>query len=410
MSSGSTLLPPGTSTPATNQDSSCADRNAGGGELTIVMPCLNEAETLAVCIQDAQRALRENGIQGEVIVADNGSTDGSQQISHANGARVVHVPIRGYGAALLTGIRAAKTPYVLMLDADDSYDVTHAPRFLAELRKGAGLVIGNRFQGGIQPGAMPWLHKYLGNPVLSLIGRVFFASRAGDFHCGMRAFTKEAFERMDLRTTGMEFASEMVVKASLLGIPIKEVPTTLRPDGRSRPPHLRTWHDGWRHLRFLMLYCPRWLFLYPGLALMLIGLILSIWLLPQERMIGSVHFDADTLVYAMACLLLGFNTVCFAVCAKVFAVTTGLLPESPPFMRWFRYIKLETGLIVGTGVFTASLLAAVWAVLYWKYSGYGPLRLDQMIRITLPSATGMVFGAETCFVSFFLSMLGMRRR
>jgi len=393
-----------------SQEPSSTNPSAAVGELTIVMPCLNEAETLAICIQDALRTLRENGIDGEVIVADNGSIDGSQQISQENGARVVHVPVRGYGAALLAGIKAARTPFILMLDADDSYDVTHAPRFLTELRNGAGLVMGNRFRGGIQPGAMPWLHKYLGNPVLSRIGRVLFSSPTGDFHCGMRAFRKEAFEQMDLRTTGMEFASEMVVKASLLGIPIKEVPTTLKPDGRSRPPHLRTWHDGWRHLRFLMLYSPRWLFLYPGLALMLFGLIVSLWLLPHQRTIGRVQFDADTLIFAMASLLLGFNTVCFAVCAKVFAVTTGLLPETPSFMRWFRYIKLETGLIVGTVVFITSLLAAVWAVLYWKYSGYGPLRLDQMVRITLPSATGMVFGAETCFVSFFLSMLGMRRR
>jgi len=386
------------------------DAGAIGGELTIVMPCLNEAETLAICVQSARRALRENGIRGEVIVADNGSTDGSQQIGRENGARVVPVPIRGYGAALLAGIRAARSPYVMMLDADDSYDVSHAPLFLAELRNGAGLVMGNRFRGGIQPGAMPLLHKYLGNPVLSLIGRVLFSSPARDFHCGIRAFSKEAFDRMDLRTTGMEFASEMVVKAALLGIPIAEVPTTLKPDGRSRPPHLRTWHDGWRHLRFLMLYSPRWLFLYPGLSLMLIGLMVSLWLLPGERMLGTVHFDADTLVYAMASLLLGFNTVCFAVCAKVFAVTTGLLPEGPAFNRWFRYIKLETGLIVGALVFMCSLLAAVWAVLYWKHSGYGPLRADQMLRITLPSATGMVFGAEICFVSFFLIILGMRRR
>lgn len=380
------------------------------GELTIVMPCLNEAETLAICVQAARRALDENGIKGEVIVADNGSTDGSQQIGIDNGARVVPVPIRGYGAALTAGIKASNTPYVLMLDADDSYNFSHAPRFLTALKDGAGLVMGNRFRGGIEPGAMPPLHRYLGNPVLSLIGRVLFASEAKDFHCGMRAFSKEAFEKMNLQTTGMEFASEMVVKASLLGIPIKEVPTTLKPDGRSRPPHLRTWHDGWRHLRFLMLYSPRWLFLYPGLLMMMFGLAVGLWLLPHERSIGSVHFDANTLVYATACLLLGYHTVFFAVSAKVFAVTTGLLPEDPEFSKWFKVVTLETGLVVGALVFLSSLLAAIFAVVYWQHAGYGPLRVDQMLRITLPSATGMIFGAETCFASFFLSMLGLHRR
>ena len=380
------------------------------GELAIIMPCLNEAETLATCVQSAHRALQENGIEGEVIVADNGSTDGSQQIAIANGARVVAVPIRGYGAALSAGIKAANTQYMLILDADDSYDFSHAPRFLNELRKGAGLVMGNRFRGGIEPGAMPPLHRYLGNPVLSAIGRVFFSAPIGDFHCGMRAFSKAAFDLMDLQTTGMEFASEMVVKATLLGISIAEVPTTLKPDGRSRAPHLRTWHDGWRHLRFLMLYCPRWLFFYPGFALMLFGFSVSVWLFPQERMIGNIHFDANTLVYAMGCLLLGYHTILFAVFAKVFGVTTGLLPENPRFTRWFRYITLETGLLVGGSIFLLSLFAAIWAVLFWKQAGYGPLRMDQMLRITLPSATGMVFGAETCFASFFLSLLGMHRR
>jgi glycosyltransferase involved in cell wall biosynthesis len=392
------------------EDPELPSQNTSGGVLTIVMPCLNEAETIAICVQSSLRALRENGIPGEVIVADNGSTDGSQAIAVENGARVVPVPIRGYGAALMAGIKAANTPYVLMIDADDSYNFSHAPRFLAELQKGAGLVMGNRFRGGIEPGAMPFLHKYLGNPVLSLIGRVFFPSPARDFHCGIRAFSKEAFERMDLHTTGMEFASEMVVKASLLGIPIAEVPTTLKPDGRSRAPHLRTWPDGWRHLRFLMMYSPRWLFLYPGLLLTFLGLVGTIWLLPHARTVGEIRFDVNTLVYATACLLLGYHTVFFAVSAKVFAVTTGLLPENPGFSRWFRLIKLETGLVVGGLTFIISLLAAVWAVAYWEHSGYGPLQVEQMLRITLPSATGMVFGLETCFASFFLSMMGLRRR
>jgi glycosyltransferase involved in cell wall biosynthesis len=380
------------------------------GELTIVMPCLNEAETLAICVDKARTALAENGINGEVIVADNGSTDGSQEIARTHGARVVDVPIRGYGAALAAGIAAAKTPYVLMGDADDSYEFGHVPRYLAELRKGAGLVMGNRFAGGIAPGAMPFLHRYLGNPVLSLLGRVLFRTPIGDFHCGLRAFSKDAYERMELRTTGMEFASEMVVKASLLGIKTEEVPTTLKPDGRSRAPHLRTWRDGWRHLRFLLMYSPRWLFLYPGLLLILIGLAATIWLEPGERVGGSLHFDVSTLAYAMACLLLGFNAVFFAVSAKVFAMSEGLLPEDPAFSRLFRYISLETGLITGVVVFLASLAASVWAVLMWRHTGYGPLNPVSALRITMPAATGMVLGAEICFASFFLSMMGMGRK
>jgi glycosyltransferase involved in cell wall biosynthesis len=274
-------------------------------ELTVVMPCLNEAETLAVCVDKALAALAANGISGEVVIADNGSTDGSQAIALEHGARVVPVPLRGYGAALNAGIQAAHGKYVLMGDADDSYEFAHIPRFLKELRGGADLVMGNRFQGGIGPKAMPPLHRYLGNPVLSFLGRALFSAPIGDFHCGMRAFSKDAYARLGLRTTGMEFASEMVVKASLLGQKIVEVPTTLQKDGRSRPPHLKTWRDGWRHLRFLLMYSPRWLFLFPGLALMIVGLALMVWLLPAERPLGHMNLGVDTLAYAglPACLL-----------------------------------------------------------------------------------------------------------
>lgn len=379
-------------------------------ELTVVMPCLNEAETLAVCVDKALAALRENDIAGEVVVADNGSTDGSQTIAVEHGARVVAVPVRGYGAALNAGISAARGRFVLMADADDSYNFAHIPRFLAELRKGADLVMGNRFQGGIGPGAMPPLHRYLGNPVLSKVGRVLFHAPIGDFHCGIRAFSREAYERLGLRTTGMEFASEMVVKASLLKQKIVEVPTTLQKDGRSRPPHLKTWSDGWRHLRFLLMYSPRWLFLFPGLTLMLGGLALMAWLLPAERPLGFVNLGVDTLAYAVAAVLLGFQLVFFGIAAKVFAITEGLLPEDESFQRWFRFVTLETGLIAGVLLVLVGLGIAVFSVNAWAHAGYGPLAPVQMMRRTLPAMMCLMLGTEVCFGSFFLSLLGLKRR
>jgi hypothetical protein len=380
--------------------------SAGAGEaeleLTVVLPCLNEAETLAVCVDKALAALRENGITGEVVVADNGSTDGSQAIAVEHGARLVPVPMRGYGAALNAGIQAARGKYVLMGDADDSYEFAHIPRFLAELRGGADLVMGNRFRGGIGPKAMPPLHRYLGNPVLSLLGRVLFRAPIGDFHCGMRAFSKDAYERLELRTTGMEFASEMVVKASLLGQKMTEVPTTLQKDGRSRPPHLKTWRDGWRHLRFLLMYSPRWLFLLPGLALMLVGLGLMAWLLPAERPLGHVNLGVDTLAYASAAV--------FGVAAKVFAITEGLLPEDEAFDRWFRYVTLETGLMVGVVLVLVGVGIAVSSVVGWSHAGYGALPPVAMMRRTLPAMLCLMLGTEVCFASFFLSLLGLKRR
>ncbi|MEO7029155.1 MAG: glycosyltransferase family 2 protein [Acidobacteriaceae bacterium] len=379
-------------------------------ELTVVMPCLNEAETLAACVDKALAALRENGIVGEVVVADNGSTDGSQQIAAEHGARVVAVPVRGYGAALNAGIAAAHGRFVLMADADDSYNFAHIPRFLAELRKGADLVMGNRFQGGIGPGAMPALHRYLGNPVLSQLGRALFHAPIGDFHCGIRAFSRDAYDRLGLRTTGMEFASEMVVKASLLKQKIVEVPTTLQKDGRSRPPHLKTWRDGWRHLRFLLVYSPRWLFLFPGLALMLGGFALMAWLLPAERPLGHVNLGVDTLAYAAAAVLLGFQLVFFGVAAKVFAITEGLLPEDESFARWFRFVNLESGLIVGVLLVLTGLGIAISSVSAWAHTGYGPLPPVQMMRRTLPAMMCLMLGTEVCFASFFLSLLGLKRR
>jgi glycosyltransferase involved in cell wall biosynthesis len=386
------------------------ENSTGSLELTVVMPCLNEAETLAVCVDKAQAALRENGIAGEVVVADNGSTDGSQAIALEHGARVVPVPVRGYGAALNAGILAARGNYVLMADADDSYEFAHIPRFLTELRKGADLVMGNRFRGGIGPKAMPPLHRYLGNPVLSFLGRWLFHAPIGDFHCGIRAFPVESYQRLDLRTTGMEFASEMVVKSALLGQRMVEVPTTLKKDGRSRPPHLKTWRDGWRHLRFLLMYSPRWLFLIPGLTLMVVGLALMAWLLPAERPLGHVNLGVDTLAYAAAAVLLGFQLVFFGIAAKVFATTEGLLPEDASFDRWFRYITLETGLAAGVLLLLAGLGIAISSVVSWAHTGYGPLPPVAMMRHTLPAMLCLMLGTEVCFASFFLSLLGLRRR
>jgi len=342
-------------------------------DVTIVMPCLNEAETLGTCVRKALHSIRELGVAGEVIVADNGSTDGSQAIAESEGARLIHVPVRGYGAALQAGIKAARGRYVLMADADDSYHFSHLPRFVEALDKGADLVMGNRFKGGIEPGAMPFLHRYLGNPVLSSLGRLFFRVPVGDFHCGIRAFRKTAIEGLNLNSPGMEFASEMVVKASLAHLNITEVPTTLSPDGRSRAPHLRTWRDGWRHLRFLLLYSPRWLFLYPGMLLMLLGAAGSVWLITGQRTVAGVNFDVDTLVYALGAILIGFHACAFAISAKVFAISQRLLPEDPKFERWFKYITLETGVAVGAVLIVLGLGFGIHDVVLWSRTGFGEL-------------------------------------
>jgi glycosyltransferase involved in cell wall biosynthesis len=382
----------------------------GSMEVSVVMPCLNEAETLETCIVKAQQALAAANIAGEVVIADNGSADGSVEIAERLGARVVHVKAKGYGNALMGGITAACGKYVVMGDADNSYDFSHVPRFVEQLRSGSDVVMGNRFRGGIEHGAMPFLHKYLGNPVLSGIGKLLFKSPVGDFHCGLRGFSKAAFERMDLRTTGMEFASEIVVKASLLGLSIAEVPTSLFPDGRSRAPHLRTWRDGWRHLRFLLLYSPRWLFLYPGIALMLIGTMLGLWLLPSPRTVGSVTFDVHTLVYAAAFVLLGFQAIAFACFTKIFAISEGLLPPDPALDKMFRYITLEVGLVIG-GLMTAlGFAASVYAVTGWETRHFGMLDYSHTMRIVIPAALFLMLGAQTIFASFFLSVLGLRRR
>jgi glycosyltransferase involved in cell wall biosynthesis len=378
-------------------------------EISIVMPCLNEHETVGICVRKAMDALRAANIQGEVIVADNGSTDGSQQIAIDNGAHIVDVHEKGYGNALRGGIRSARGQFILMADADDSYDLSHTPRFVEKLRQGADLVMGNRFQGGIADDAMPFLHRYLGNPVLTAIGKLFFKSKCSDFHCGMRAFRKSAVERMDLRSTGMEFASELVVKATLLGLKIDEVPTTLSPDGRSRAPHLRTWRDGWRHLRFLLMYSPRWLFLYPGVALIAVGVLICSLLLPHPVKIGHLGFDIHTLIFGFVAMNLGAQFVGFATFTKVFAISEGLLPEDPRLTRVFSVIRLETGLLLGFLLAIAGLAGSILAVSDWRARSFGALDPTSLLRLILPSVFGMMLGIQLICGSFFLSILRLKR-
>jgi glycosyltransferase involved in cell wall biosynthesis len=378
-------------------------------ELSVLMPCLNEAETLATCIKKAQKAFADLNVDGEVVVADNGSTDGSPEIAASLGARVVHVAEKGYGRALLGGIKAARGKYIIMGDADDSYDFTNLGPFLEKLRAGHDLVMGNRFKGGIEPNAMPPLHKYLGNPVLTGIGRLFFRSPCGDFHCGLRGFSKAAIQGLDLRTTGMEFASETVVKASLHGLRITEVPTTLSVDGRNRRPHLHTWRDGWRHLRFLLLYSPRWLFLYPGLLLMLIGTAVSGWLLVGPRVVDGITLDVHTFLYAAIAIVLGYQTVIFAIFTKVFAITEGLLPEDPRLKTLFRYIKLETGILAGALLLASGIGLSIYAFSFWSSTSFGPLDPSRTLRFVIPAVTLIALGLQTVLSSFFLSILGLER-
>ncbi|MEU6410285.1 glycosyltransferase [Microbispora sp. NPDC046933] len=378
-------------------------------ELTVVMPCLNEAETVEICVRKALTCMRENGIDGEVVIADNGSTDGSQQLARDAGARVVHIDEKGYGNALIGGIRAARGKYVIMGDADDSYDFTNLMPFVEQLRDGAELVMGNRFRGGIAPGAMPPLHRYLGNPVLSFIGRLFFPSEIGDFHCGLRGFRRDSILRLGLQTGGMEFASEMVVKATLQGLDVREVPTTLSPDGRSRPPHLRSWRDGWRHLRFLMLYSPRWLFFIPGLVLMSLGLVAGAALTFGPVYIGKLAFDVDTLVGAAAMVVIGFQAVLFALFTKVYAAEEGFLPEDRR-VRWLvDVVTLEKGLLAGGALAVAGLAGLVASLAHWGGRGFGELIPAESLRLVVPSAMAFIMSFQTIFASLFISILGIRR-
>lgn len=379
-------------------------------ELSVVMPCLNEAETVETCIRKALGCFEEHGIDGEVVIADNGSTDGSQQLARDAGARVVPITEKGYGNALMGGIRAARGTYVMMGDADDSYDFTALAPFLEQLRDGADLVMGNRFKGGIADGAMPPLHRYLGNPVLSFVGRLFFGSKIGDFHCGLRGFRRESIMRLGLQTGGMEFASEMVVRSTLAKYDIREVPTTLSPDGRTRAPHLSTWRDGWRHLRFLMLYSPRWLFLIPGLILMVLGLVAGVALSLGSIRIGAIAFDVDTLVGASAAVVIGFQAVLFALLTKVYAMEEGFLPHDKRVQKLIDSWSLERGLVVGGLLALAGLVGVVASVMHWQVNSFGELDPRHALRMVVPSATALMMSCQLILTSLFVSILGIRRR
>lgn len=374
-------------------------------ELTVVMPCLNEAETLETCIQKVHTCLKGTDVDYQVLIGDNGSTDGSQDIARRNGAKVVDIPIRGYGAALFGAISAADSKYIIMGDSDDSYDFLGLMPFIEKLRAGHDLVMGNRFKGGIQEGAMPFLHKYLGNPVLSFIGRLFFDIPVGDFHCGLRGFSKEAFNKMDLRTTGMEFASEIVVKSSLLNLDIVEVPTTLAPDGRTRAPHLNTWRDGWRHLRFLLMYCPKWLFLIPGLVILGLGLVFSLLIISGPITFNNVVFDVNTLLYSSAMVLIGYEICMFYLLTKVYAVGKGLLPESKRLSSFLNFFTLEKGLIIGVLLVLTGIVLAVMSLSMWSGAGFGQLEASQILRRVIPSVIALSIGVQTILYSFFVSIL-----
>jgi hypothetical protein len=378
-------------------------------ELTIVMPCLNEAETVSICVHKAMKFLADSRVSGEVVVADNGSTDGSQRLAEDAGARIVPVSERGYGNALMGGILAARGQYVIMGDADDSYDFTNLMPFVTALRGGADLVMGNRFKGGIAPGAMPALHRYLGNPVLSFAGRLFFPSRVGDFHCGLRGFRRDSAIALGLQATGMEFASEMVVKATLANQQITEVPTTLAKDGRSRPPHLRSWRDGWRHLRFLLLFSPHWLFFVPGLGLGAAGLAIGGVIAARPLTLGDVTFDVDTLVAASAMVVVGFQSVLFWIFAGVYAGSEGFLPDKPYVQRVLAKLSLERGIVLGSIIGIGGLVGLVFSLTNWTSAKLGQLNFEHALRLIVPSATALVVSWQLVFGAFFLSILGIKQ-
>jgi len=381
-----------------------------GPEVSFVLPCLDEAETLAPCIEAAWRCIRENGLRGEVVVADNGSRDGSPEIAVRHGARVVHVTGRGYGSALRGGCEAARGRYIVMGDADQSYDFSAAMPFIERLRDGADLVMGSRFLGRIEPGAMPWHHRWIGNPLLSFVGRLFFRARVSDFHCGLRAFTRDAFERMELRTTGMEFASELVVKAAVQDMRIEEVPIVLYPDGRSRAPHLRSFRDGWRHLRFLMILSPRWTLFVPGLAMFVLGaaLFVPVWLGPVR--LGDVELDVHTLLAASLLLVVGYQTMTIALAARLYAVEEEIGPPAPWLERAFEFFTLEKGLVAGALLVGLGVACIGGVAVSWAKTGFGSLSTGSTLRWMVAGVTLVGLGAQTLLVSFVYSMLGVKRR
>ena len=375
-------------------------------EVSVVIPCLNEARSIGVCIEKALAAFRDHVIRGEVVVSDNGSTDGSVDIAQKCGARVVHAAVKGYGSALRKGIEEAKGEFVIMGDADDSYDFTQVPAFVDAWRGGAELVMGNRFAGGIKQGAMPPLHKYLGNPAITAILNRFFRAGVGDAYCGMRGFTKRLYERIDPKATGMEYALELVIKAKKLGANVTEVPVTLWPDKRGRRPHLRTWHDGWRSLRFMLLYAPNWLFITPGSVLLLLGLALVFWLFPGPRSLGHVILDIHTMLFGMIFVLLGAQIISIGLFAKVFSFAERFSPNQRSLERWLRRVKLEHGLLLGAGLAFVGAIGCIWLAWQWAASDFG--RFDQLRSVIFFSMWFFV-GVQTIFSSFFISMLGISR-
>lgn len=378
-------------------------------EVTILMPCLNEAETIEICIRKAKKWLSDNEISGEVLISDNGSTDRSQEISLQAGARVVNAPQKGYGAALLWGIKEAKGQYIIMGDSDDSYDFSSLSPFLEKLRDGYDLVMGNRFKGKIMKGAMPPLHQYLGNPVLSGIGKLFFRSSCGDFHCGLRGFSKQAALKMDLRSPGMEFASEMVIKATLLKMKITEIPITLYPDGRSRPPHLRSWSDGWRHLRFMLIYSPKWLFFYPGFLLFILGILGFIWVATGPRTVGHAVLESNSMIIFAFGTIIGSQLIQFSFYSKIYGMNEGYLPQNKLLIKSFRIFKLEHAIIIGFLLFIISCIGLLRFLIIWSMQGAGNLDPFSSVRQTVFLLMLAYFGLTTIFSGFFLSTLGLKQ-
>jgi hypothetical protein len=386
--------------------SAVADRTP---EVSIVIPCLNEAETLEAVLREVQRGIKANGLSAEIVVADNGSKDGSQEIATRMGARVVAVIEKGYGSALRGGIAAARGKYVVMGDADGSYEFAAIGKFIDKLREGNELVMGNRFKGGIEPGAMPPVNRYFGNPLLTALVRIFFRKGVGDVNCGLRAFTKPAFQKMNLQTTGMEFATEMPIKALIMRLKIAEVPTILRPDGRSRKPHMRPWRDGWRNLRFMLVYTPGWLFLLPGTALFALGLAGTLALSRGDLHVGAVALSIHTMLVLAVLMIVGYQLIVFAVSTRFFATRAGLLPESPTFLRLYPYVRLETGVIAGAAGTLLGLLGIALAAWSWQSVGLGRLDPYMTMRQLIPAVVLLAIGTETLFASFFLSIMGMGR-
>ncbi|MDD2921691.1 MAG: glycosyltransferase family 2 protein [Anaerolineales bacterium] len=378
-------------------------------EVSVVMPCLNEERTVGICVKKALDSLKKGKVKGEVIVADNGSADRSVEIAESLGARVVRIEQKGYGNALCGGFEAARGKYIIMVDADDSYDLENLMPFIEKLREGYDLVMGNRFKGGIKKGAMPWHHRYIGNPILSFLGKLFFETPANDFHCGLRGFTKETIEKMDLQTTGMELASEIVIKSSILEMKVCEVPTILFPDGRDRPPHLRSFRDGWRHLRFLLMYSPTWLFLYPGLFMTILGGIFSVALFAGPVNIGFRLIDFHSFIITGTIMMLGLTTLSFAAITRVFAYNTGLLPKKPGFFNLFKYFTLETGLIVGVLILALGIGLIVFSVnVSVAPGGFAKLGYDRSIRLVYGGSLAIMTGGQIMLTSFVLSMLGLK--